>query len=188
MQTISPSEFKRGLPIMAEGIPHVIEEFHSSGTAQTRHKLHVKLRNLKSGRLVEKVFVENDRVPLAEVSTRRVQFSYKQGDTFVFLDTESYETLEVTAEQIGDRHQLLKEEAECKVLFWEGKLMTIELPGQVALRVKETTPPQKGGTDATWKPAILETGLEVMVPLFIAQGDLLRIDTQTRKYMGKESV
>lgn len=187
MQTIAPTEFKRGMAILSEGAPHMIEEFHSSGTAQTRHKLHVKLRNLKNGRLVEKVFVENDRVTLAEVNTRRVQFSYRQGDTFAFIDAGSFETIEVPEEILGDRQALLKEDIECKALFLEGRLLTVELPGQVALRVTETSPPQKGGSDATWKPAILETGLELMVPLFIGKGDLLKIDTATRKYMGKES-
>jgi elongation factor P len=187
MQTILPSEFKRGLSILIEGVPHFIEDFHVSGTAQTRHKLHVRLRNLKTGRLIDRVFADNDRVGLAEVQHRRVQFSYLQGDTYVFLDADTFEELNLAIDQVGDRRWFLKENDECKALYLEGKLLDIVLPSQVTLRVTETAPPQKGGFDSAWKSARLETGLDLMVPLFIAQGDLIRIDTQTRKYLGKET-
>ena len=187
MQTILPSEFKRQMLLMLDGAPHVVEDMHTSGTAQTRHRLHTRLRHLTTGRLIDRIFADNDRVGLAEVQHRRVQFSYLQGDTYVFIDADTFEELNFAVEQVGDRRWFLKENDECKALYLEGKLLDIVLPAQVTLRVTETAPPQKGGFDSSWKSARLETGLDIMTPLFIAQGDLIRIDTQTRKYLGKET-
>ncbi|MCL5096258.1 MAG: hypothetical protein M1608_01720 [Candidatus Omnitrophica bacterium] len=187
MQTVLPSELKRGMTIMLDGTPHLIEDFHTSGTAQTRHRLHVRLRHLKNGRLIDRVLAENERLPLADLEYHRVQFSYQRGADYVFLDANSFEELELTSEQMGDRNLLLKENDECKAMLLEGKLLDIILPAQVALEVVDTAPAQRGGSDASWKSARLETGLETMVPLFIGKGDLVRVDTQTRKYLGKEN-
>lgn len=187
MQTVLPSEFKRGMVLMLDGSPQVLEEFHVTGTAQTRHKLHTRLRNLRSGRLSDHVFNENERVPVAELGYRRVQFSYQQGDTYTFSDVTSFEELEISAEQLGDRKCFIKEDIEYRAIFLEGKLVDIVLPPSVTLRVTETGPAQGGGSDTTWKPAAFETGLEIMVPLFIDRGDLVRVDTASRKYLGKET-
>jgi len=187
MQTILPSEFKRGMVLMLDGVPHWLEEFHISGTAQTKHKLHCRMRNLKTGRFVERAFAENERVAVAEAHVRRVQLSYQQGDDFVFTDVETYEEWTLSRDQIGNRQVFLKDDVEYKALFVEEKLVDIVLPPTMALRVVETGPAQKGGSDAAWKPARLETGLEIMVPLFIATGELVRVDTQERKYVGKET-
>lgn len=187
MQTVLPSEFKRGMSLMVDGVPQLIEDFHTTGTAQTRHKLHVRLRNLKNGRLADRVFADNERVPVADLEHRRVQFSYQQGGAYVFLDADNYEEFELTAEQVGERRFFLKENDECKALLLEGKLLDITLPPQVPLQVVEAAPAQRGGSDTSWKPAKLETGLEIMVPLFIEKTDRIRVDTQTRKYLGKEN-
>jgi elongation factor P len=186
MQTVLPSEFKRGMVLLADGVPQIIDEFHVSGTAQTKHKLHVRLRNLKSGRITERVFAENERVPTAAMQMRRAQFSFQQGDTYAFLDAETYEEYDLTAEQIGERRWFLKENEEYKAMILDGKLLDIVLPPAIALRVVETAPAQRGGSDAAWKEARLETGLEIMLPLFIDRGEAVRVDTQTRKYLGKE--
>jgi len=187
MQTVLPSEFKRGMVLMLEGAPQVIEDFHVSGTAQTKHKLHVRLHHLKSGRVTDRQFAENERVPVADLHYRTAQFSYQQGDTFVFLDAESFEELNLSAEQVGERHWFFKENEECRVMFLDGKLLDIVLPGQVTLRIEDTAPPVRGGSDSSWKPAKLETGLEIMVPLFLDKGERVRVDTQTRKYIGKDT-
>lgn len=181
MQTVLPSEFKRGMVLMLDGAPQFIEEFHVSGTAQTKHKLHVRLRHLKSGRIADRQFAENERVPVAEMQNRTVQFSYKQGDAFVFLDAETFEEVNLSAEQIGDQQWLLRENDEYRAMFLEGKLLDIVFPPQVSLCIEETTPPIRGSSDSTWKPAKLETGLEVMVPLFLDKGERIRVDTHTRK-------
>jgi elongation factor P len=185
MQTVLPFEFKRLMVLLLDGAPHVIEELHTSGTAQARHKLHTRLRQLKTGHVIERVFADNERVPVAPLETRRVNYSYSQGGTHVFLDAETFDELNLTDEQLGERRSFLKENEEYKALLLEGKLLDIVLPSQVPLKVVNTAPPVRGGSDATWKEARLETGLEVMVPLFIAPGETIRVDTATRKYAGR---
>jgi elongation factor P len=187
MQTVLPSEFKHGMVISVDGAPHWVEDFHTSGTAQTRHKLHTRLRHLKSGRVIDRVFAENERIPVAELEHHTVQFSYKQGDSYVFMDARSYEEVMLTEEQIGDRRWFIKENEEYRALFLDGKLLDITMPTQVCFQVIETGPAQKRGSDSTWKAATLEGGLEIMVPLFIETGDRVRVDPGGRKYLGKES-
>lgn len=185
MQTVLPAEFKRAMVLMLDNAPHVLEDFHASGTAQTKHKLHARLRNLKTGRILDRTFDENERVPVAQLETRTVQFSFKQGETYAFLDTQTFEELDLSAEQLGPRHWFIIENEEYKALFLDGKLLDIVLPSQIPLRVTETAPPTRGGSDSAWKEARLETGLEIMVPLFIAKGQIIRVDTHDRKYAGK---
>jgi len=187
MQTVLPSEFKRGMVLMFEGTPHVLEEFHVSGTAQTKHKLHARLRHLKSGRLTDHTFPEGDRVPVADVQHRRVQFSYHDGKDYVFSDVETFEELTLSPELIGERRWFIKENEEYRALLLDGRLLDILLPPSVTLTVVDTAPPIRGGSDATWKPARFDTGLEIMVPLFIAPGEKIRVDTAERKYAGRDS-
>ncbi len=187
MQTVLSSEFKRGMVLMLDGTPHVIDDFHVSGTAQTKHKLHVRLRHLKSGRFTERQFAENERVPIADLVNRTVTFSYKQGDTYVFLDAETFEELNLAGELVGERHWFLQENEEYRAIFLEGRLLDIVLPPQTSLRIMDTVPPIRGGSDSNWKTARLETGLEIMVPLFLDNGERVRVDTATRKYVGKDT-
>ena len=153
MQTALPAEFKRGQALLLDGVPHVVEDLHVSGTAKTKHKLHVQLRNLQNGHVFERIFPDNERVP--------------------------------TAEQFGDRRYFLKENEEYRALVLEGRLLDIELPDGMAMKVVETAPAQHGGGDSAWKPAQLEGGLEIQVPLFIAPGETLLVDVKTHKYAGK---
>ena len=185
MQTALPADFRRGLVLLLDGVPHVVEELHVSGTAKTKHKLHVQLRNLQNGHVFERTFPDNERVPTAELEHRRVSFSYVQGGDFVFLDAETFEELTLTAEQIGDRRPFLKENEEYRAVLLEGRLLDIVLPDVIPLAVAETAPPQHGGGDSAWKPARLEGGLEIQVPLFVASGETLLVDVKTRKYVGK---
>ena len=187
MQTVLTSEFKRGMVLLLDGAPQMLEEFHVSGTAQTKHKLHARLRHLKTGRLNDHTFSEGDRVLVADVQHRRVQFSYHDGTDYVFSDVESFDEMTLNAEQIGERRWFIKEEVEYRALLLDGRLVDIVLPPQVTLEVVDTAPPIRGGSDATWKPAKLDTGLEIMVPLFIASGEKIRVDTSERKYTGRES-
>jgi elongation factor P len=187
MQTVLPEEFKRGMLLLLDNIPHLIEDSHTSGTAQTRHKLHVRVRNLKTGNVIERTFAENERVPVGELEHRLVQFSYKQGDTYAFVDTKSFEEINLPAELAGERRWFIKENEEYKALFLEGNLIDIVLPPQVVLQVVDTAAPIRGGVDTAWKTAKLETGLELMVPLFISKGEMIRVDTEGRKYAGKSN-
>ncbi len=187
MQTVLTSELKHGMVLMLDGAPHALEEFHITGTAQTRHKLHARLRHLKTGRLTDHSFTEGERIPVADVQHRRVQFSYKDGNDYVFSDEESFEEMILSSEQLGERRLFIKEDEEYRALLLEGRLLDIVLPPTVTFQVVETAPPIRGGSDSTWKPARLDTGLEVMVPLFIATGEKIRVDTVTRKYTARES-
>lgn len=187
VQTVLPSEFKRGMVLMLDGAPHVIEEFHIAGTAQTRHRMHARLRRLKGAGMIDRVFNEGERVPVAALEQRFVEFSYQNGEDFVFSDPLSFEELTVSAGQLGDRRQLLREGLECRALRLDGQFLDIVLPPSVSLRIAETAPPIRSGTDSNWKPAILETGVEIMVPLFLNVGDLVRVSTEDRKYGGKDS-
>jgi elongation factor P len=126
-------------------------------------------------------------VPVAELGYRRVQFSYQQAGTYTFSDATSFEELELSADLVGDRKFFIKDDVEYRAIFLDGKLVDIALPPSIALRVTETAPAQGGGSDTAWKPAKLETGLEIMVPLFIDRDELVRVDTASRKYLGKES-
>jgi elongation factor P len=187
MQTVLPEEFKRGMLLLLENTPHYLEDFHTSGTAQTRHRLHVRLRNLKTGRIFDRTFAENERVPVGQLEHRLVQFSYKQGDTYAFVDTKTFEEITLPAELAGERRWFIKENEEYKALFLEGSLIDVVLPPQVVLQVVDTAPPIRGGVDTAWKEAKLETGLEILVPLFIAKGEMIKVDTQERKYAGKSN-
>jgi elongation factor P len=187
MQTILPSEFKRQMVLMLDGSPHVVEDMHTSGTAQTRHRLHTRLRHLLTGRLIDRVFAENERVTVAPLETRLVTYSYAQADGQVFIDAETYEEFEFTNEQLGERRWFLKENAEYKALRLDGRLLDIVLPPQIALKVVATAPAGRGNSSAEWKPAKLETGLEIMVPLFITNGEFVRVDTAGKKYLGREN-
>jgi elongation factor P len=187
MQTVLPSEFKRQMVLMLEGGPHVIEDFHTSGTAQTRHKLHTRLRQLKTGHIVERMFAENERVAVAPLETRRVTYSYARADTRVFIDAETFEEFEFSNEQLGERRWFLKENEEYKALRLDGRLLDIVIPPQIPLKVVDTAPPARGGLNSSWKEAKLETGLQIMVPLFIANGEIIRVDTVTKKYLGRET-
>jgi len=187
MQTILPSEFKRQMVLMLDGAPHVVEDMHTSGTAQTRHRLHTRLRHLTTGRLIDRVFAENERVAVAPLETRPVTYSYAQTDGQVFIDAETYEEFAFTNEQLGERRWFLKENAEYKALRLDGRLLDIVLPPQIALQVVDTAPPTRGGSTAEWKEAKLETGVRIMVPLFIAKGERVRVDTVVKKYLGRES-
>jgi elongation factor P len=187
MQTVLPSEFKRGMVLMVGGAPEVLEEFHFSGTAQTKPKLHARLRHLKTGRLTEHTFAESERVPIADTQYRRVQFSYHHGENYVFSDVETFEELTLSAEQIGERRLFIKENEEYRALFIDSRLVDITVPTIVTLEVVDAAGPIRGGSDAAWKPARLDTGLEIMVPLFIAPGEKIRVDTTGRKYAGREN-
>lgn len=173
--------------LMLDGAPQLVEEFHVSGTAQTKHKLHTRLRHLKTGRLTDQTFPDGERLPIADVQHRRVQLSYADGKDFVFSDVESFEELTLSAGQIGDRRCFIKENVEYRALLLDGRLLDIVLPPNVTFEVVDTAPPVSGGSDATWKPARLDAGLDIMVPLFIAPGEKIRVDTTERKYAGREN-
>ncbi len=188
MQTVLPADFRRGQVLILENTPHIIEELHTTGTAKTKHKLHTRLRNLVNGHVHDRNFQDNEHVVTVEVQQKQVQYSYKQDDRYVFLDAQTFDEVVLTETQIGERHWFLRENDEYMALFLDGKLQDIVLPEHVVLKVEETAPAHRStAQDSTGKEAKLEGGLTMIVPLFIGPGELIKVDTQTRKYAGKVS-
>ena len=185
MQTILPSQLRRGLIVILDGAPHAVDEVTVAGTGQSKHRVHARFRNLRNGKLTEHGFLDNEHLSVVEQEIRPVMFSYKEGDAFVFLDSESYEERKLSAEQIGERRWFLKENGEYKAVLLEGVLLDVQVADHVDMKVVETAPPQRAAQQSTYKPAKLEGGLEIMVPLFIAPGEVVRVETHTRKYGGK---
>lgn len=187
MQKVLPSSFRNGLVLVLDGSPFMIEDFHHTGTAKTRHKLHVRMRNLNNGRIIERSFSENEEAETAEAGHKTIQFSFRQGTEYVFLDSVTFDEIKLTADQIGERHRFLRENEEYKALYLDGKFLAIQLPDHVALKVQQTAPPQRASQQSAMKPATLEGGIEVLVPMFIQEGEVVKIDTRDCKYIGKES-
>jgi len=149
-------------------------------------KLRLKLRNLKTGFVVDKRVHPEDRVEQAYLETRDMQYLYKDGDGYVFMDKESYDQITLSPEWVGDLILYLKENDDAKVTFYEGTPLSLELPNTVELKVIDTEPALKGATAAAqYKPATLETGLKITVPPFVGIGEVVQVDTRDGKYLSR---
>lgn len=148
--------------------------------------LQLKVRNLKTESITQSRVRPDDKVELAFLETRKMQYSYREGDNYIFMDSETFDQLPLRAEFVGDQILFLKENDEVLVTVYEGKPLYFELPGTVELKVIETEPGIKGATAAAQtKPATCETGLIVQVPSFISAGDIIKIETTETKYVGR---
>ncbi len=184
---ISSNDFRPGVSIVLDGsVWRVIDFLHvkpGKGSAFVR----TTLKNVQSGKVLERTFRAGETVPQATLEKITMQHTYKEGDEFVFMDMESYEEGRLSAAQIGDRVKYLKEGMEVNVIRWGEQVLEVELPNSVVLQVIETDPGVKGDTaTGGTKPAKVETGATVMVPLFISQGERIKIDTRDDKYLGRE--
>lgn len=184
---ISSNDFRGGTSIELDGsVWRVIEFLHvkpGKGSAFVR----TKLKNAQTGSVVEKTFRAGETVRQAILDKRNMQHTYKEGDQFVFMDMETYEEVRLNDVQIGDRVKYLLEEMEVNVLFWNDQVIDVELPNTVSLEVIETDPGVKGDTaTGGTKPAIVSTGAQVNVPLFISIGERIKIDTREDKYLGRD--
>ncbi len=184
---ISSNDFRPGISIVLDGgVWRVVEFLHvkpGKGSAFVR----TKLKNVQSGNVVEKTFRAGETVPQANLDKRTLQHTYKEGDEYVFMDMESYEESRLTISQIGDRVKYLIEGMEVNVIRWNEQVLEVELPNSVTLEVTFTEPGVKGDTATGGnKPATVSTGAQVMVPLFISNGERIRIDTRNDTYLGRE--
>ncbi|MBP0030417.1 elongation factor P [Roseofilum sp. Guam] len=184
---ISSNDFRTGVTIELDGgVWRVIEFLHvkpGKGSAFVR----TKLKNAQTGSVVERTFRAGETVPQANLEKRTKQYTYKDADQLVFMDMETYEESRLNESQIGDRVKYLKEGMEVNVLTWDEKVIEVELPNSVVLEVTETDPGVKGDTaTGGTKPATVETGASVMVPLFISIGEKIKIDTRNDEYLGRE--
>jgi elongation factor P len=185
---ISSNDFRTGTTIELDGqVWRVVEFLHvkpGKGSAFVR----TKLKAVQSGNVVEKTFRAGEMVPQALLEKSTLQHTYMEGDDYVFMDMASFEETRLSAGQIGEGRKYLKEGMEVNVVSWNGSPLEVELPNSVTLEVTQTDPGVKGDTaTGGTKPAILETGAQVMVPLFISIGERIRVDTRTDSYLGRES-
>jgi|UniRef100_A0A7C3UXE2 elongation factor P len=181
---ITPNDFRFGTIIRLEGEIYEVIGFQHIKIAQRRAFVKTKLKNLLTGRVIEKNLDSEEPIEELEVERRKGQFLYREEETFYFMDLETYETFNLSKEALGDKVLYLKENLELNLLFVEGKFMEIELPFFVELMVVETEPDFKGDTaSGGGKPAKLETGLVIDVPYFIVPGNVVRIDTRSNTYI-----
>ncbi len=145
------------------------------------------LKNVQTGKVLDKTFRAGETVPQATLEKITMQHTYKEGEELVFMDMETYEEGRLTVAEIGDRVKYLKEGMEVNVIRWGEQVLEVELPNSVVLEIVQTDPGVKGDTaTGGTKPAIVETGATVMVPLFVTQGERIKIDTREDKYLGRE--
>lgn len=184
---ISSNDFRSGVSIELDGsVWRVIEFLHvkpGKGSAFVR----TKLKNAQTGSVVERTFRAGETVPQANLEKTTMQHTYKDAEELVFMDMETYEEARLTPTQIGEQIKYLSEGMEVGVLTWNGKVLNVELPNFVVLEIVETDPGVRGDTaTGGTKPAIVTTGAQVMVPLFVTIGEKIKIDTRTDSYLGRE--
>ena len=181
---VSAGDFRNGVTFEMEGNVYQIIEFQHVKPGKGAAFVRAKIRNVIAGSVVEKTFNPNDKFPTAFVERKEMEYSYNDGDLYYFMDPESYELIPVNSTDLGDNFKFVKENMVCKVLSYKGKVFGVEPPTFVELTVTQTDPGFAGNTatNAT-KPATLETGCEIRVPLFINEGEVIRIDTRTGEYM-----
>ena len=180
---VSTSDLRKGIAIELDGELWQILDYHHIKMGRGSAQVRIKLKNIKRGQTVERSFQAGDKWPRAYLDKRQVQFLYRDGDDFHFMDTESYEQMVLTAAQLDDAVLYLKDGMMLDRTSYEGETIGVELPITVDMRVTETEPGYAGDTaTGARKPATTETGLVVTVPLFIGEGDIIRIDTRTGEY------
>ncbi len=181
---ISVNDFKTGITVELDGAAYQVVDFQHVKPGKGAAFVRAKLKNVQTGGTVEKTFRGGERISKAHVERREMQYLYNDGQDYVCMDNENYEQISISKSQIGDGVKWLLENMNIQVLVFNGNIIGLELPNFVELQVSETEPGVKGDTaTGATKNATLETGAVVQVPLFIEEGDRLRIDTRTGQYM-----
>ena len=183
---ISAGEFRNGVTIEYEGDIFVILEFQHVKPGKGAAFVRTKIKNLKTGSVVERTFRPTEKMPRAHIGRQDMQYLYNDGSLYHFMNTENYEQIAVNESDIGDTLKFVKENDMVKILSYEGQVFGIEPPLFVELVITETEPGFAGNTaQGATKPAVVETGATVYVPLFINQGEKIKIDTRTGEYLGR---
>ncbi len=183
---VSAGDFRNGITIEIEGNVFQIVEFQHVKPGKGAAFVRTKLKNIKSGGVVERTFRPTEKFPQARIDRKDMQYLYADGDLFNFMDTETYDQVALNSDTIGDALKFVKENEMVKVCSHNGSVFAIEPPLFVELEITETEPGFKGDTaTGASKPAIVETGAQVMVPLFVNQGDKIKIDTRTGEYLSR---
>ncbi len=186
MATYNTNEFRNGLKLLIDGDPYSIvdNDIVKPGKGQAFNR--IKIRNLKNGRVVERTYKSGESVEAADVVEYEMQYLYNDGDQWHFMDPQSYEQYAAGGSAVEEARSWLKEEDVCSVTLWNGEPLQVEPPNFVDLTIVETDPGLKGDTaQGGIKPAKLETGATVRVPLFIEQGEVIRVNTRTGEYVSR---
>lgn len=181
---ISSNDLRPGVTIEIDSMVWQVVEFQHVKPGKGAAFVRTKLKNVQTGSVVERTFNAGEKVPTAQVERKPMQYTYADGDQYHFMDTETYDDVMLTKEQLGEKLNFLKEEMEITILFFNGSIIGVDIPNSVELKVVETEPGIRGDTaTGATKPAKLETGYVVRVPLFVNEGDVLRIDTRSGAYL-----
>ena len=186
MVSYTSGNFKNGLKVLIQGEPFSIveSEFHKPGKGQAFNKL--KLKNLKNGRVLEKTIKIGASLEAADVNVREMQYLYSDSQHWHFMDIESYEQLAIGGQVIKEIKFWLAEESVCSVTLWNNQAISVEPPNNIEVKITETEPGLRGDTaQGGVKPAVIETGATIRVPLFINEGELIRVDTRTGEYLSR---
>lgn len=183
---VSAGDFKNGITIEWDGGVWQIIEFQHVKPGKGAAFVRTKLKNIISGGVVETSFRPTDRFENAIIDRKAMQYLYNDGDMFYFMDNETFEQIALNKDQIGDSLKFVKENEECRICSYKGSVFSVEPPLFVELEITDTEPGFKGNTaTGATKPAIVETGAQVNVPLFVNQGDKIKIDTRTGEYLSR---
>ena len=183
---VSAGDFRNGVTFEMDGNVLQIIEFQHVKPGKGAAFVRAKVRNVITGSVIERTFNPSEKFPTAFVERKDMEYSYSDGELYYFMDPESYELVPINESELSDNFKFVKENMVCKILSYKGKVFGVEPPNFVELQVAKTDPGFKGDTATnTTKPATLETGAEVKVPLFIDEGEMIQIDTRTGEYMGR---
>jgi elongation factor P len=181
---IDTSEFRKGLKIEIDGEPFEIVDFQHVKPGKGSAFVRTSIKSLITGRLLQPTLKSGEKVGKPDIEEQDMQYLYKQGDDYYFMNTKNYEQTFVGEKVLGDQRFFLQENIQCSVMFYNGKALGISLPNSVDLKVVKCDPGIRGDTvSGALKPAVLESGYQVNVPLFINEGDVLKIDTRDGKYL-----
>lgn len=183
---VSAGDFRNGITVEMEGSVYQIIEFQHVKPGKGAAFVRTKLKNIIGGGVVEKSFRPTEKFPQARIDRKDMQYLYSDGDLFNFMDTETYDQIALNADAVGDALKFVKENEMVKICSYNGNVFAIEPPLFVELQITDTEPGFKGDTaTGATKPAIVETGAKVMVPLFVDNGEVIKIDTRTGEYLSR---
>jgi len=179
----------QGIIIKLEGAPYIVLKSQHARTAQRRAFVRTMLKNLITGKTIEKTFDASDKIEEAEIKKVKANYLYQKGDNFYFMNLENFEEITIKEEILGEKKDFLLEGLEVSILYFEGKPISLELPQKITLKVIEAPPAVRGDTSQgrVMKTVKLETGLKIEVPFFINQGDKIIVNTETKKYIERAS-
>ncbi|MDR1815095.1 MAG: elongation factor P [Clostridiales Family XIII bacterium] len=183
---VSAGEFRKGITFEINGEPHVILDFQHVKPGKGAAFVRTKYKNILTGAIREEAFNPNDKFENAHIETKSMQYLYSDGELYYFMDSETYEQVPLTADQVEDAIQWLRENDSATIKFFKDKAFLVEAPNFVELKITETEPGVKGDTATNvTKGATVETGATVQVPIFIEAGEVIKIDTRTGEYLGR---